>query len=90
MNVLITGGSGFIGKRLINYLSNKNYKIMLIGRNLKFNQTDNIIRKKFDLNNFSLKDQEIIDFNPDIFVHPAWEGIQIIQKKHQEKIMIIQ
>jgi nucleoside-diphosphate-sugar epimerase len=75
MNVLITGGSGFIGKRLINYLSNKNYKIMLIGRNLKFNQTDNVIRKKFDLNNFSLKDQEIIDFNPDIFVHLAWEGI---------------
>ena len=71
MNVLITGGSGFIGKRLINYLSNKNYKIMLIGRNLKFNQTDNVIRKKFDLNNFSLKDQEIIDFNPDIFVHLA-------------------
>ena len=34
MKILISGGSGFIGKNLVNYLIQKN--IMLIGRNLHF------------------------------------------------------
>ena len=29
MNILITGGSGYIGGRLTQYLSNKNYNIFI-------------------------------------------------------------
>ena len=35
MKILISGGSGFIGKHLVNYLIKKN-DIMLIGRNLEY------------------------------------------------------
>ena len=47
MKILISGGSGFIGKNLVNYLIQKKKNIMLIGRNLHF---ANVKQKKFYLN----------------------------------------
>ncbi len=82
MKILISGGSGFIGKNLVNYLNKKNKNIMIIGRNLDFINSKNIKKKFLDLNKLDSDYQDIIDYNPDIFIHLAWEGLP----DHSEKI----
>ena len=49
MKILISGGSGFIGKHLVNYLLEKNKNIMLIGRNLDFISDSYVKKKVIDL-----------------------------------------
>ena len=49
--ILISGGSGFIGKNLLNYLTQRKNNIMLIGRNLHSFKTTSIKKKRLDLNN---------------------------------------
>lgn len=82
MKILISGGSGFIGKNLVNYLNNKNKNIMIVGRNLDFINSKNIKKKFLDLNELDSDYQDIIDFNPNVFIHLAWEGLP----DHSEKI----
>jgi nucleoside-diphosphate-sugar epimerase len=48
---------------------------MLIGRNLDFISDTNVKKKLLDLNSSNFDYQEIIDYNPDVFVHLAWEGL---------------
>ena len=92
MKILISGGSGFIGKNLVNYLIQKKKNIMLIGRNLHF---ANVKQKNFDLNQLNYDYREIINYNPDVFIHLAWEGIpnyseEISKKNYNNTIRIIQ
>lgn len=75
MKILISGGSGFVGKNLVNYLLEKNKSMMLIGRNLDFITDTHLKKMTIDLNNLNYNYQEIISYNPDIFVHLAWEGL---------------
>ena len=75
MKILLSGGSGFIGKNFLKYFSkNNNHDILVIGRNSE------IIKKKvkylkFDLNKIENNFEEIKKYNPDTFLHLAWEGI---------------
>jgi len=86
MKILISGSSGFIGKNLVNYLINNNdYNIMLIGRNLNFVNKINVKKNILDLNNSNYNYQEIINFNPDTFIHLAWEGIPDYSEKFSKK-----
>ena len=92
MKILISGGSGFIGKNLVNYLIQKKKNIMLIGRNLNF---ANVKQKNFDLNQLNYDYREIINYNPDVFIHLAWEKIpdyseEISKKNYNNTIRIIQ
>lgn len=82
MKILISGGSGFVGKHLVNYLLGKNKNIMLIGRNLDFISDTKVKKKLLDLNSSNFDYQEIIDYNPDVFVHLAWEGLP----NHSEEV----
>jgi nucleoside-diphosphate-sugar epimerase len=75
MKILLSGGSGFIGKNLLNFLSQNNENIMVIGRNLNSIKIDKLNKLKLDLNNPDASYDEIIKYNPDVFVHLAWEGI---------------
>lgn len=75
MKIVISGGSGFVGKNLVSDLLQKNKNIMLIGRNLDFISDTRIKKKTIDLNNSNYGYQEIIDYNPDVFVHLAWEAL---------------
>ena len=45
MKILISGGSGFIGKNLVNYLIQNNYNVMLIGRNVDHISVTNLKKK---------------------------------------------
>ena len=51
MKILISGGSGFIGKHLVNYLIQKKNNLMLIGRNLDSFVGIKLKKQILDLNN---------------------------------------
>lgn len=72
MRVLLTGGTGFIGKDLLKKLENKKYDILVCSRklyrnslNIKFTKQD--IGKKLN--------HTIVNFKPEIVIHLAWQGI---------------
>ena len=76
MKILLSGGSGFIGKNLLKYIvQNKSYNILVMGRNLEKIRNKNIKQIKLDLNKIENNFEKIKEFNPDIFLHLAWEGI---------------
>lgn len=77
MRILITGATGFIGRRLIPLLHNNNEELLLISRK-KINlivTTSNIHIIYDDLKNLDKFKKIIVNFNPDILIHLAWEGI---------------
>ncbi len=76
MKLLITGGMGFIGSHLVDRLSSRNNKIMILTRTLakRSNLRDsskNIIIKKINLMNFQKVGKIIESFRPDIIIHLA-------------------
>jgi nucleoside-diphosphate-sugar epimerase len=77
MKILISGGSGFIGKHLVNYLIQKKYNLMLLGRNLDSFAGIKVKRQILDLNNSNNDYKEVEKYNPDVFIHLAWEGIPV-------------
>ena len=34
MNILVAGGTGFVGKKIVEILSNQNYKVFVLTRNI--------------------------------------------------------
>ena len=94
MKILLSGGSGFIGKNLLNFLSQNNENIMVIGRNLNSITINKLNKLKLDLNNPDASYDEIIKYNPDVFVHLAWEGIpdyseEICRKNYFNTVKLI-
>jgi nucleoside-diphosphate-sugar epimerase len=85
MKILISGGSGFIGKNLVNYFIQKKDNLMLIGRNLNFINSIYVKKKILDLNNLNNNFKEIENYNPDVFIHLAWEGIPDYSEKFSKK-----
>lgn len=85
MKILISGGSGFIGKNLVNYLIQNNYDVMLIGRNVDKISFPNLKKQTFDLNNQNNDYEEIVKYDPNVFIHLAWEGIPNYNEKISKK-----
>jgi UDP-glucose 4-epimerase len=75
MRVILTGGTGFIGYPVLKKLIELNYEILLLDRNFFFLENLKIKRLKVDLNNFTDKKFEIINFKPEVILHLAWQGI---------------
>lgn len=82
MKILITGASGFIGKNLLNNLSEK-YKIALITK--KKIKNKKYIYIKSDLSNIKKYKKKILKFEPKILIHLAWEGIPDLGKINSKK-----
>ena len=85
MRILISGGTGFIGKNLVNYLIQKKYNVMVIGRKVDYENIVNLKKQIFDLNNLNNDYKEIIKYKPDAFIHLAWEGIPNYTKELSKK-----
>ena len=79
MRVVITGGSGFLGKPVINILLRKGHSIMALSRTAEAYNLVNT-EKSLEWINTSLEldetcFQQIKDFKPEAIVHLAWEKI---------------
>ena len=74
MNLLITGGTGFLGKNLINSLANKANLLVITRKNKKSTSSKlKYLKSSFKINKkIFLK---IKDFNPKVVIHLGWENI---------------
>lgn len=71
-NVLLTGGSGFIGKHLTSVLLDAGYSVSVLSRSKKEN-TETITYYKWDLNKNYIDENAVL--NADFIIHLAGEGI---------------
>ena len=83
MKILITGGTGFVGRNIIKNLQSKKYKIFLIQRKKYKKKIDNSIN--CDLKNRSKLINIMNTINPNIVIHLAWYGIPNFNKANCEK-----
>jgi len=77
-NVLVSGGSGFIGKSLIKILKKKK-KLFYLVRNIRNSKLEISIKNKKKFINFVHKNKI------DTFIHLAWYGIPNFGKKNLDK-----
>jgi len=71
---LLTGGSGFVGRYVYKSLSKDGHNLLAFSRN----NTSNLFLSDFvlgDLNRLDKIKKDIINFNPDVIIHLAWQGI---------------
>lgn len=78
MRILVTGGTGFIGKHLVKRLTGQEHELRLLSRDPKKYSHLESKSTKFISGNLSdvteWKD-EVKEFNPRAAIHLAWEGI---------------
>ena len=78
MNIILTGHSGFIGKKLLNLLlkDKKKHKILCLSRSNKYTiKKKDISYLKCDLKNIQKFKNRIRKFDPNTLIHLAWEDI---------------
>ena len=82
MRIVLTGGTGFIGSRLLQLLSkSQSNRILLISRKKQKSKFNNKIEHlNCSLDSLNKRKQKIINFNPDILIHLAWDKIPIFNK----------
>jgi nucleoside-diphosphate-sugar epimerase len=71
MRILVTGGSGFIGTNLIEFLRYTDIRFINIDINPPKIQDHNIFWRNVDIRNFSEFSRTIIDFSPTHIIHLA-------------------
>lgn len=64
--ILITGATGFLGKYLLNYFNDKDYELILVGRNKEF--TNQIYPNRIAIN---YEDMKILQKKIDVIIHLA-------------------
>ena len=82
MNVLITGGSGFIGKAITDDLLKTNNNILSISRKKKISFSKNLKWLKADISKVNNYKNAILEFKPDILIHLSWDKIPNFSKKN--------
>ena len=71
LSVLVTGGSGFIGTNLIQYLLSKNYQVMSIDEREPQNKDHLSVFKRVNILDLNLFRKTVQDFQPSHIVHLA-------------------
>ncbi|MBP6183138.1 TIGR01777 family oxidoreductase [Flavobacterium sp.] len=86
-NVLISGGTGFIGKHLTDLLIANGYFVSILSRNKKQNTAD-VNYYKWDVTNQSIDEESVL--NADYIIHLAGEGIADERWTAKRKAAIVQ
>jgi len=78
MRIVITGGLGFVGSHLANYLIKKNHQVVIFTKSLKkyknIKGIENSIKiEKIDISNFNKLEKLVKKHNPSAIVHLAGE-----------------
>lgn len=85
-NVLITGGTGFIGNKLTNLLIQSGYTVSVLSRNTRQN-TNTVSYYKWDVENNYIDEQAVL--NADYIIHLAGENIAEKRWTPKRKLEII-
>jgi UDP-glucose 4-epimerase len=78
MRVAITGATGFIGKAVLKKIisDSPHHKILCLGNKTKnIEYEGNMNWTEFDLSDYKSSKIAIEDFQPEVLIHLAWEGI---------------
>ena len=86
MNILIVGGSGFIGYHLTKRIHDLKYDYLSTYRTKKPNKL-NFFR--LNLNKFESKRSIISRFKPNVVIYLAWNGIPNYSKSNSEHNLLI-
>jgi nucleoside-diphosphate-sugar epimerase len=77
MKILITGGTGFIGapllKNIVEYIGG--VEILNLTRSNEISNSKQVEHFKCDLSNPQTYKSKVEDFEPEVVIHLAWEGI---------------
>lgn len=73
MKVFVTGGSGFIGRSVVERLKNEGFALLLLSNEKRIHTSNQIIRG--NLANISIWQNKLKKFKPDATIHIAWEGL---------------
>jgi len=74
LNILITGGSGFVGLHLLKELAKSRHRVAVISKR----EIPELSPIETIIGNFNTLDKmhkKLIDFQPEIVMHLAWQGI---------------
>ena len=71
---MVTGGSGFIGQHLMKELDKTNHSVAIISRN-EISKWSAVNTIEGNLNDLESIVKQVIDFQPEVIVHLAWQGI---------------
>ncbi|MFV8374087.1 TIGR01777 family oxidoreductase [Flavobacterium sp. LB1P71] len=86
-NILISGGSGFIGRHLTDLLIEKGFSVSILSRSDKKNTTD-ISYFKWDVSNQTIDEAAVL--NADYIIHLAGENIAEKRWTAKRKLAIIE
>ena len=77
MQILITGGTGFVGSHLCDQLLKENHKLIIVTKSTKKNNVSHILQKvkieKIDITNFQKLGKCIEKHKPQVIIHLAGE-----------------
>jgi nucleoside-diphosphate-sugar epimerase len=80
LNILLTGGSGFVGRYIYKNLIKDGHSVFTFSRKKKLKDpTSDFILG--DLNRLNKIKQKIVNFNPEIIIHLAWQDIPNYSEK---------
>src|SRR3989304_2711751 len=90
MRVLITGGTGLLGKALIETIDNTNYEIIAtyLG-NYNMEDTTRIKYKKLDVRDIDGYSSLFREFKPEVVVHTAGIGSPDYAERNKEETLYI-
>ena len=76
MRIFITGGTGFIGSRLVPKLLARGHKLLFLTRKVPKKSLGRASSVVGDLSNQNAWREDLKKFKPDAVIHLAWEGLE--------------
>jgi nucleoside-diphosphate-sugar epimerase len=71
MNIVITGGSGFIGTNMVDYYLEKGFNVLNIDMNAPKKKEHLFLWQKCDIRNYGLLNNFLTKYDPDYIIHLA-------------------